>query len=229
MSRDNALWQQCWRDRNTDFHQKTVNPHLIRFWPTLTVTGRVLVPLCGKSLDIVWLAQQGHDVLGVELSPVAIRAFFRENHMQPIRKRSGQFTLWKHGKIEILCGDFFQLTKHELGEISGVYDRAALTALPEDLRHAYLAHLKKILSPPCKVLLLTTEDLEANDESDAVSAEITALYAPAYHIDLAHVEHIMEGIGTSAPERVEHKVYRLIPKEPEASLLHPADSAQLTT
>ena len=212
MSRDNALWQQCWRDRNTDFHQKTVNPHLIRFWPTLKVTGRVLVPLCGKSLDIVWLAQQGHAVLGVELSSVAIRAFFRENHMQPVRKRTGQFTLWKHGKIEILCGDFFQLAKHELGEISGVYDRAALTALPEDLRRAYLAHLKEILSPACKVLLLTTEDLEADEVSDAVSAEIASLYAPTFHIELAHVEHFTEQIGANATGRVEHKVYRLIPR-----------------
>ena len=211
-TRDNALWQQCWRDHNTDFHQKTVNPHLIRFWPSLNVAGRVLVPLCGKSLDILWLAQQGHAVLGVELSPVAVRAFFRENHMQPVRKRIGQFTLWKHGRIEILCGDVFLLGRHDIGNISAVYDRAALTALPEDLRRTYLTHLEKILPPSCKVLLLTTEEPDEGEDTSTVAEEITTLYAPRYHIELAHVECVPEPNGTDTPGQVAYQVYRLIPK-----------------
>ena len=214
MSRDNELWQQCWRDRDTDFHQKAVNPYLIRFWPTMQVAGRVLVPLCGKSLDILWLASQGHPVLGVELSPLAIRAFFRENRMQPLRKRVGKFMLWKHANIEILCGDFFQLARQDIGDIAAVYDRAALTALPEDLRLAYLLHLGKLLSPPCKVMLMTTEEPEA--ETAAVAEEIAALYSPTFHIEVAHVESVMEQKGTDAPGYIEHKVYRLIPKVPAA-------------
>ena len=63
-SRDHALWQQCWRDRHIDFHQTTPNPLLMRFWPTLAAGARVLVPLCGKSLDMSWLAANGHEVLG---------------------------------------------------------------------------------------------------------------------------------------------------------------------
>lgn len=216
-TRDNALWQQCWRDRDTDFHQKSVNPYLIRFWPTLNVLGRVLVPLCGKSLDILWLARQGHGVLGIELSPLAVRAFFRENHLQPVRTRIGQFTLWKHGPVEILCGDFFQLGRQEIGDIAAVYDRAALTALPEDLRRAYLIHLKKILPSACKVLLLTTEEPEDGEDTGTVAEEITTLYEPGFHIDLAHVECVQEQNGTDTPGRVAYKVYRLIPREPAAS------------
>ena len=74
--RDNELWQQSWRDRKTDFHQKIVSPHLVRFWSSLglAASDRVFVPLCGKSLDLLWLAQQGHTVIGVELSPLAARA-----------------------------------------------------------------------------------------------------------------------------------------------------------
>jgi thiopurine S-methyltransferase len=142
ISRDNGLWLQFWRDRRTDFHQKTVNQLLTRFWPRLDpVCGsRVFVPLCGKSLDMIWLAKQGYDVIGVELSPIAVRAFFRENRLQPVRTQMGKFALWKHGKISILCGDFFSLTKSDLGSIDMVYDRAALTALPEDIRRLYVAH-----------------------------------------------------------------------------------------
>lgn len=141
-SRDNLLWLQCWRDQQTDFNQKSVNPLLIRFWPGLGLVrgSRVFVPLCGKSLDMIWLAQQGHEVIGVELSPIAVRAFFRENHLKPTRRRVGPFTLWRQGRLSILCGDFFSLTLAELGQIDTVYDRAALTALPEAIRMLYISH-----------------------------------------------------------------------------------------
>ena len=85
--RDNELWQQSWRDRDIAFHQHVVNPHLVKFWQNLRLTAadRVFVPLCGKSLDLLWLAEQGHPVIGVELSPLAVRAFFRENKLHPTR------------------------------------------------------------------------------------------------------------------------------------------------
>ena len=90
--RDNELWQQSWRDKNIDFHQKAVNPHLVRFWSSLGLAAgdRVFVPLCGKSLDMLWLAGQGHTVIGVELSPLAVRAFFRENRLQAKRRRNSR-------------------------------------------------------------------------------------------------------------------------------------------
>ena len=127
-SRDNVLWQQCWRDRSTDFHQKSVNAFLTRFWPgfELEPGSRVFVPLCGKSLDMIWLAAQGHEVIGVELSPIAARAFFSENRLRPVRRKVGNFTLWEHGKLSILCGDYFSLTQRDLGRIDAVYDRAGL-------------------------------------------------------------------------------------------------------
>lgn len=218
--RDNELWQQSWRDRNTDFHQKAVNPHLVRFWSGLGLApaARVFVPLCGKSLDMLWLAQQGHAVIGVELSPLAVRAFFRENRMQPTRRRVGAFMLWEHGRIAILCGDFFQLAAGDLGNIAAVFDRAALTALPDDLRAAYLLHLRRIVPAACRILLLTAEEPEAWETADqpfAVAAEITTLYADAYDIRLDHVESFFEADPDPASReqiRVEHKVYRLTPK-----------------
>lgn len=220
-SRDNQLWLQLWRDdRRTDFHQKTVNRFLTRFWPGLNLArgSRVFVPLCGKSLDMVWLAEQGHQVIGVELSPVAVRAFFRENRLRPARRRLGKFTLWQHGRLGILCGDYFSLTPTDLGKIDTVYDRSALTALPEDIRKLYVAHLKRLVPESATVLLLTTEDAEEEDRSHAqalgVAEEIKTLYAEDFEIDLTHAESVFDPNQSPdhPPERAAYKVYRLTSK-----------------
>lgn len=216
-SRDNQLWLQSWRAHRTDFHQNTVNQLLTRFWPSLDLPhgSRVFVPLCGKSLDMIWLAEQGHQVIGVELSPVAVKAFFQENCLEPVRRRIGKFTLWEHGGISILCGDYFSLAKADLGAVDTVYDRAALTALPEDIRGLYVAQLKLIIPQTTEVFLLTTEDAEENDSlatALGVDKEIKALYAEGYEIDLAHVESVFEldpDLPDMPPSRAEYKVYRL--------------------
>lgn len=216
-SRDNVLWLQCWRDRQTDFHQKTVNHFLTRFWPSLAqVSGsRVFVPLCGKSLDMIWLAAQGHQVIGVELSPIAVRAFFRENSLKPILRRHGKFVLWQHGRISILCGDYFALSQADLGVIDTVYDRAALTALPDDIRCLYVAHLREIVPATSEVFLLTIEDADENEprsQALGVGAEIKALYEEDFEINLAHVESVFEldpDEPDRPPARAEYKVYRL--------------------
>ncbi len=218
--RDNERWQQSWRDREIAFHQNVVNPHLVKFWQNLRLTAadRVFVPLCGKSRDLSWLADQGHTVVGVELSPLAVRAFFKENKMQPVRQKLGKFTRWEHGRISILCGDFFQLSAADLGEIAAVFDRASLTALPDEIRGAYIAHLKKILPASCKMLLLTTEEPdegETQGQPFAIADEIASLYTNAFDIQLSHVESIFEpdpDPEIRLPVRVEQKVYMLTPK-----------------
>jgi thiopurine S-methyltransferase len=216
----NALWRQCWHDRDTDFHQESVNRLLTRFWSGLDLApgSRVFVPLCGKSLDMIWLAQQGHEVIGVELSPIAVRAFFRENRLKPVRRQFGKFTLWEHGKLRILCGDYFSLTRGDLGQIDAVYDRAALTALAEDRRDRYVAHLRMLMPSSCQVFLLTVEDAEVGESLHhalAVADEVTALYSEAFDLDLTHVESIYETdsqFQDQPPQRSEHKVYRLSTK-----------------
>jgi thiopurine S-methyltransferase len=218
--RDNQNWLKMWRNRQTDFHQHEVNPLLKRFWSGLQVDpeSRVFVPLCGKSLDLAWLAAQGHQVVGVELSPVAAKAFFEENGLAPTRSRCGDFTAWSSGRITILCGDYFRLAQADLGPIDTVYDRAALTALPEDLRERYVAQLRSIVPPACTVFLLTVEDEAANAASrgDDVDAEICSLYGAHFDIQLAHGESLPEegADASQSPARtVAHKVYRLRPAQ----------------
>lgn len=214
---DNQLWLQCWRDQHTDFHQSEVNPLLSRFWPSLELAhgSRVFVPLCGKSLDMIWLAQQGHEVLGIELSPVAVEDFFRENGLHPAKTQLGEFTLWNDGRLSILCGDYFALSRSDIGHFDTVYDRAALTALPENIRSLYVAQLQRLVSDTAMVFLLTVEDAAENAtmmQANGVDEEIKALYLAGFEIDLAYVESVFEPDPESAglpPRRAEYKVYRL--------------------
>lgn len=216
-NRDNLLWLQCWSERRTDFHQEAVNHFLTRFWPNLNLAAgsRVFVPLCGKSLDMIWLAKRGHHVIGVELSPVAVAAFFKENGLKPNRRRRGRFTLWQHGRISILCGDYFSLDKTDLGKIDTVYDRAALTALPEDTRRHYVSHLQKIIPEISRIFLLTTEDADENESLShalGVDEEIISLYSKTFEIDLVHIDSVFEPDPknpTSPPIRAEYKLYQL--------------------
>lgn len=217
IDQDNHLWLKFWRDQRTDFHQSVVNPLLSKFWPELGLPqgSRVFVPLCGKSLDMLWLAQQGHEVIGVELSPVAVEAFFNENGLHPTQQQVGACTLWRNGKISILCGDYFALQQSDLGLIDTVYDRSALTALPEEIRDEYVAQLRRLVSDSAQVFLLTVEDAAENatmEQAIGVDEEIARLYSTGFRIELTYVESVFEADPESAslPDiRAEYKVYRL--------------------
>jgi thiopurine S-methyltransferase len=217
VGQDNHLWMKFWQDERTDFHQSAVNPLLSKFWSSLELTHgcRVFVPLCGKSLDMIWLAHQGHEVIGVELSPVAVEDFFRENGLKPVRRQMGDFTLWSDGKLNILCGDYFALTRADLGQFDTVYDRSALTALPENIRSQYVAQLRQLVPDTAKVFLLTVEDAAEDAtmlQANGVDEEIKILYSAGFDIDLAFVESVFETDPESPellPHRAEYKVYRL--------------------
>ncbi len=153
------FWLDRWREGVTGFHQERVTPLLPKYWPTLDVApgSRVLVPLCGKTLDMVWLAQQGHTVLGVELSPLAVSQFFAENGLTPTVHASAAGDIHRAGNIDILCGDIFALDAGTLGACAGVYDRAALVALPAEMRRRYVDHVYAQLAPAARGLLITLD------------------------------------------------------------------------
>src|ERR1700739_935957 len=110
------FWHKKWESNQIGFHQPEVNPYLQRHWPDLAIPAqsRVLVPLCGKSLDLLWLAGRGHRVLGVELSQRAVEDFFREQQLQPQISEEGGFEVYRAGAIELRCGDFFALSANDV-------------------------------------------------------------------------------------------------------------------
>ncbi|MEB4590795.1 thiopurine S-methyltransferase [Candidatus Thiothrix sp. Deng01] len=213
---DNSLWLQMWRDdRTEDFHQTAVNPLLIQYWHSqkLKRSSRILVPLCGKSLDMLWLAEQGHTVVGIELSPIAVKAFFNENCLKAKKTRNGNFTCWQSGTIIIWCGDFFSLRKHQLGHIDSVFDRAALTALPETIRRQYITQLRALIEVETGIFLLTDEHIAQDSQQPAtqIDSEIVTLYAEHFDITLTHTQRLDPAQGSSSEEGfyIENKAYQL--------------------
>ena len=152
-----AFWQERWARSQIGFHQEKVNGYLRRHWARLGLSedAAVLVPLCGKSLDLAWLAEQGHAVIGVELAERAVQDFFAERDVQPQIAQHGAFKIYQAGKLRILCGDFFALSREDVAECQAFYDRAALIALPPQMRQRYVAHLQAILPHACQGLLVT--------------------------------------------------------------------------
>lgn len=153
------FWHRRWREGRIAFHQPRANPHLVEHWPLIGAEpdSAVLVPLAGKSLDLLWLAEAGHEVIGVELSPIAVRDFFSENDLEPQPADCGPLSGWRAGPVHLLEGDFHHVERERLPAITAVYDRAALVALPPEMRPAYVEKLAGLLEANGEVLLISLE------------------------------------------------------------------------
>ncbi|WP_444996763.1 thiopurine S-methyltransferase [Aliikangiella sp. IMCC44359] len=139
-------WLQKWRKNDIAFHQNMVNPFLIKYFNQLplTIGQRIFVPLCGKTNDIAWLLTNGYEVVGAELSEQAIKQLFHHLNISPQISKIGNLSQYKAQNIKIFVGDLFDLTTAILPNIHAVYDRAALVALPKDIRIQYTSHLTDI-------------------------------------------------------------------------------------
>jgi thiopurine S-methyltransferase len=217
---DPEFWHRRWRKNEIAFHQQAINTHLQQFWNQLGLKPgeRVCVPLCGKSLDMLWLAGQGQLVLGVEISPLAVESFFRESDLTPRIRQAGLFQCWETDLITLLCGDFFALTRAELATVAGVYDRASLIALPPAMRRQYADHLMAILPPGAGVLLVTLEypqEAMQGPPFSVAEAEVRALYEPYCEVERLFVHDPLPENPRFQDRltRLEEKVYRLKPKE----------------
>ena len=188
---DPEFWQQRWRDNQIGFHQERVTPLLEEYWDAVAAPAgcRVFVPLAGKSRDMAWLAARGHQVLGVELSQLAIEQFFAEHALVPEIAESRFGRHYRAGGIELVCGDAFALDAAVLADCDGVFDRAALIALPPPMRERYAFELYSRLPRGCRGLVVTLEypqQEKAGPPFSVEAAEMQALYARDW--DLALLE-----------------------------------------
>lgn len=213
---DPSFWHARWQANEIGFHQQEINPHLQRFWPQLGVTGgTVFVPLCGKSRDMLWLASQGHRVLGVEISPIAAAAFFGENGLDVEPMQEARFVRRQIAELTLLEGDFFDLALAHLDGVTAVYDRASLIALPPPMRERYAAHMAALLPGGTPVLLVTLDypQPEMDGPPFAVSAaEVAALFATRFDIDSLGGQDILAEnprFQARGLTRLEERVYRL--------------------
>jgi len=182
------FWQQRWHQNQTGFHLDQVNPYLIEFWPSLNLqkNSQVFVPLCGKSLDMVWLANNSHSILGIECSEKAIGEFFQSQSLAPEVQSIENYQKHNSAAYNILRGDFFKLDKVLLSDVAAVYDRASLVALPEDMRQQYVDLLIKYLPESISILLVTIEYDQSKMSGPPFSIsddEVQRLYSGEFVID----------------------------------------------
>jgi thiopurine S-methyltransferase len=172
---NSKFWQQRWQEGRIGFHQSDVNPELIKHFSTLAlpIGSRVLVPLCGKSVDMVWLAHAGYDVVGIELVESAVQAFFIEQNITPtiteftsaadgstLKRYQGQLA---GQTISLWVADIFVLSPTAIGGIAAVYDRAALIALPADVRPDYSKQIYKLSNNAPQLLITLNYDQSKKD------------------------------------------------------------------
>ncbi len=172
---DKDFWLAKWRANEIAFHQAQPHRSLQLYWSLLGLRpgARVFVPLAGKSPDLLWLAAAGLEVVGIELSPLAVEQFKSEN--------AGPLL----ASIDLRCGDIFDLTPTSLGPIAGIFDRASLIALPPAMRQRYVAQLAGLSEPGTQTLLVTLEydaSRMAGPPHSVDSAEVTALYGATHGI-----------------------------------------------
>jgi thiopurine S-methyltransferase len=181
------FWHDRWRAGQLGFHQSAVDRNLKAYWPgfELAAASRVLVPLCGKTLDLLWLRDRGHAVVGVELSAVALETFCMENGIPARRRVLRDFDVYEAERLRLFRGDYFALTPELLGSVAAVYDRAALISWPPELRGSYVAHLTALTRPGTQTLLITLEynQVQMSGPPFTVSAdEVTRLYGAHHEI-----------------------------------------------
>ena len=183
------FWHQRWHDGQIGFHQSAPTPLLLKHWPSLGVTAgaKVFVPLAGKSLDMAWFASQGFEVLGVELSKLAVEQFFAEHGLQPQIRDSKYGRHYAAGGIEVINGDAFALDAEAVRDCAAVFDRAALIALPPELRIRYANELYAKLPAGCRGLLISLEYAQAERDGPPFSVtedEVRALFGDDWTTDL---------------------------------------------
>jgi len=214
---DTDFWLQRWQEGRTGWHRDAVMPLLEQHWPALDVPRgtRVLVPLCGRSLDMPWLASQGLRVRGVELAPLAIEQFFAEHALHPQSRSMPYGTHYLAGEIEIINVDIFEVDAAQFDECGAIYDRAALIALPPPMRERYARSVYDALPAGCRGLLITLEYPQHEMQGPPFSVEereVHRLFGEHWDIELLERRDILDsqpsfsGQGVTA---LHTAVYRL--------------------
>jgi len=219
-----TFWLERWARGETGFHLPDVNPHLRRHWPALGIprAARVLVPLAGKSVDLLWLRDQGHEVVAIELSPLAADAVFASLGVTPTCTREAGFEVRRVPGLSFYIGDFFAVTPTLINGVDAVYDRAALIALPAADRPAYARLISTLQAPGARTLLVGFEYPQHQMQGPpfAVHApEVAALFGATHEIRTLACEDILaqeprfqaRGV-TSLVERI-HALRRRVPAQ----------------
>ncbi len=197
---EHDFWHERWASGQLGFHQVVPDHILLAHWRDMSVDGgsKVFVPLCGKSLDMIWLREQGYAVVGIELSEQAVGDFFAENALEhSIEERDG-FRVYRGDGIDIWCGDFFALPAGAVLGVGAIYDRGSLVALPPEMRLGYARKLQEVLpGVPMFLSCVEYDQTEMGGPPFSISrGEVEQHYGARYD-----VAQIYEELDREIPER----------------------------
>ena len=195
---DKNFWRQKWERNEIAFHASEPNPLLVKYFnkPSPANGGRLFLPLCGKTLDIPWLLSNGFRVAGAELSKIAVEQLFSELGIEPKISRVGEVDHYSATKIDLFVGDIFDLSEKRLGPVDAIYDRAALVALPAEMRKRYAAHLTEITDQAPQLLICYEYDqgLMEGPPFSIDAKEVNRLYGDRYHLELVATQKVPGGL-----------------------------------
>ncbi|WP_344795273.1 methyltransferase domain-containing protein [Litoribacillus peritrichatus] len=185
---EHNFWHNKWQINQIGFHQQDAHIGLVNYFPKLTAQSKVMVPLCGKSVDMIWLAQQGCRVVGVELSEIAAHHFLKENNLSAQRSdisiEGASFIVFrcKELSIDLYIGDYLKF-KGQTFDV--IYDRAALVALPDVMRAEYVDHSKQLLNEGGRLFIVTLEydtDIASGPPFSVDERELTELWQGVFNL-----------------------------------------------
>ena len=193
---DLEFWHEKWNKNETGFHLKQTHPLLKKHLTAdrLNAIKTVFVPLCGKTLDIQYLLDLGLNVVANELSEVAVQELFKGLDVEPEISEWSGGACYSTGKLKVWVGDFFELTAEQLESVDLVYDRAALIALPRDMRDSYAKHIKSITgnAPQFLITLAYDQNIMSGPPFSVDKKEVEQHYAEMYEIGVLSSKEIIE-------------------------------------
>jgi thiopurine S-methyltransferase len=201
------FWHQKWENNQIGFHNPEPNPLLVQYFEKLSLKKdqRIFLPLCGKTLDIGWLLSKGYRVVGSELSELAVQQLFEELDIEPEISSHNKLKCYSSKDIDIFVGDIFNLTGKMLSPVDAIYDRAALVALPYEMRKQYSSHLLNITDKAPQLILCFEYDQElVNGPPFSISEdEIQEHYSKSYEVNHLTTKRLPSFLGgISAKEHV---------------------------
>lgn len=200
---ENNLWLERWKNREIGFNQAMPNSFMVKYFEHLNLSegSSVLVPLCGKTIDISWLLSKGYTVIGIELSELAVIELFEELGVTAKVSQVGELTLYAAPNLNVFVGNIFKVNAQMLGHIDAIYDRAAIVALPKALRVDYTAHLRTISNNASQLLLCFEYDQSLMNRSpySVEESEVRKHYEEHYNLELLTREEIVGGFQGKVP------------------------------
>ncbi|KAK3735884.1 hypothetical protein RRG08_041071 [Elysia crispata] len=204
-----SYWTKRWENNQIAFHKTEVHRMLIKHQKMLSSNGKpknVFVPLCGKTLDLKWLADQGIKTVGLDIALIALQQVFTESGLEwketnvPLLGADGKLLSSKDGELKLYCGDMMKFSEDIAGTFDAVWDRGCIVALERENLKRYVQIIKNILKPGGRILVeLLQFDVAIMDDITSPTKppppyptyeeDLKSLYEPECYVEFVDQEN----------------------------------------